>query len=166
MLFGTGTFRRFSDQIVASGCFFSRQRDVFKSRLRILDLGATFYREKKHSRLKSGIARDYFGGKKKLSREHFRRAFFAVRCPRASLRSPLLSSSPFPRNEWGIMGKCPANRNVYAMFRYLPDGPHPSLGYASYLHFMLYMFRLLFGDNFLASIATIFIGYDAYPIPG
>ena len=32
----------------------------------------------------------------------------------------------------------------YAMFRYLPDGIHPSIGYASYLHFILYMVGLLF----------------------
>ena len=47
VIFGAGAFRRFSDQIVAGGCFFSRQRDVFKSRLRILDLGGNILSGKK-----------------------------------------------------------------------------------------------------------------------
>ena len=70
-ILGTVTIFRFSDQIVAGGCFFSRQRGVFKSRLRILDLGRNILSGKKASSAKKWDPCDYFGGKKKLSGEHF-----------------------------------------------------------------------------------------------
>ena len=110
VFFGNGTFRRFSDNIVAGGCFFSRQRYVFKSRLRILDLRRNILSGKRHPRLKSGILATMSEGKKSCM-ANISDDQFAVRRPGASLRSPL-SPSPFPGNVWGIMGKCLANRNV------------------------------------------------------